>query len=127
MDTQPHYKRLVVIRIEARDGTASGASIPGGPKETRGEVAGVSGVPNLEDGHLSLLDIALGDHIVYAKYTGSEIELAGEKYLILHEDEVLGVLHWAGEAVTESHQASFAALNQMHLSSPGMATGVLEC
>ena len=46
----------------------------------------------LEDGTLRPLDVALGDHILYGKYTGSEIRLAGEEYLIVREDEVLGVL-----------------------------------
>ncbi len=55
----------------------------------------------LEDGSLSPLEVALGDHILYGKYTGSEIKLAGEEYLIVREDEVLGVLEGAEEPATK--------------------------
>lgn len=55
----------------------------------------------LEDGNLIPLDVAVGDHILYGKYTGSEIKLAGEEYLIVREDEVLGVLKGSEKPATK--------------------------
>jgi chaperonin GroES len=61
----------------------------------------VSRGKRLDDGSLNPLDVAVGDHILYGKYTGSEIKLAGEQYLIVSEDEVLGVLEGAEEPATK--------------------------
>lgn len=55
----------------------------------------------MEDGNLIPLDVAVGDHILYGKYTGSEIKLAGEEYLIVREDEVLGVLKGSEKPATK--------------------------
>jgi chaperonin GroES len=61
----------------------------------------VSRAKRLEDGTLTPLDVKVGDHILYGKYTGSEIELAGEEYLIVREDEVFGVLVGAEKSATK--------------------------
>jgi chaperonin GroES len=61
----------------------------------------VSRGKRLEDGNLIPLDVAVGDHILYGKYTGSEIKLAGEEYLIVREDEVLGVLKGSEKPATK--------------------------
>jgi chaperonin GroES len=62
-------------------------------KPQEGKVVAVP--KRLEDGSLSPLDVSVGDHILYRKYIGNEIKLAGEEYLIVREDEVLGVLKGA--------------------------------
>ena len=94
MNIRPLHDRIVVKRIEASASTAGGLFIPDSAKEKpqEGEVVAVSRGKRLEDGTLMPLDVAVGDHILYGKYTGSEIRLAGEEYLIVREDEVLGVL-----------------------------------
>jgi chaperonin GroES len=96
MHIRPLHDRLVVKRIEARDSTVSGLLIPNSAQEKpqEGTVVAVSRGQRREDGSLSPLDVSVGDHILYGKYTGSEIKLAGEEYLIVREDEVLGV--WEG-------------------------------
>lgn len=94
MNIRPLHDRIVVKRIEGSDSTVGGLFIPDSAKEKpqEGQVIAVSRGKRLEDGTLRPLDVALGDHILYGKYTGSEIRLAGEEYLIVREDEVLGVL-----------------------------------
>jgi chaperonin GroES len=97
MHLRPLHDRIVVKRIEARDSTASGLFIPNSAQEKpqEGTVVAVSRGQRQEDGALRPLDVSVGDHILYGKYTGSEIKLAGEEYLIVREDEVLGVLEGA--------------------------------
>jgi chaperonin GroES len=94
---------MVVKRIETSDSAVGGLFIPDSAKEKphEGKVVAVSRGKRLEDGTLTPLDVAVGDHIVYGKYTGSEIQLAGEEYLIVREDDVLGVLEGAEKPATK--------------------------
>jgi chaperonin GroES len=103
MNIRPLHDRIVVKRIEASDSAVGGLFIPDSAKEKphEGKVVAVSRGKRLEDGTRTPLDVAVGDHIVYGKYTGSEIQLAGEEYLIVREDDVLGVLEGAEEPVTK--------------------------
>jgi chaperonin GroES len=103
MNIRPLHDRIVVKRIEASDSTIGGLFIPDSAKEKpqEGKVVAVSRGKRLEDGNLIPLDVAVGDHILYGKYTGSEIQLAGEEYLIVREDEVLGVLEGAEKPATK--------------------------
>jgi chaperonin GroES len=103
MNIRPLHDRIVVKRIEARDSTVGGLFIPDSAKEKpqEGKVVAVSRGKRLKDGSLNPLDVAVGDHILYGKYTGSEIKLAGEEYLIVREDEVLGVLEGAEAPATK--------------------------
>jgi chaperonin GroES len=103
MHIRPLHDRIVVKRIEARDSTVSGLLIPNSAQEKpqEGTVVAVSRGQRREDGSLSPLDVSVGDHILYGKYTGSEIKLAGEEYLIVREDEVLGVLEGAKQPAAQ--------------------------
>jgi len=68
--------------------------IPDSAKEKpqEGEVVAVGTGKRLEDGKLVPLDVQVGDRILFGKYSGSEIKLDGQEYLIMHEDDVLGIL-----------------------------------
>jgi len=103
MNIRPLHDRIVVRPIETSDGPVRGLFIPDSAKEKphEGEVVAVSRGKRLENGTLTPLDVAVGDHILYGKYTGSEIKLAGEEYLIVREDEVLGVLEGAEKPATK--------------------------
>jgi chaperonin GroES len=103
MNIRPLHDRLVVKRIESSDSTAGGLFIPDSAKEKpqEGKVIAVSRGKRLENGSLAPLDVSVGDHILYGKYTGSEIKLSGEEYLIVREDEVLGILEGAAEPATK--------------------------
>ena len=102
MNIQPLHDRIVVKRIETGASTAGGLLIPDSAKEQpqEGQVVAVSRGKRLEEGNLAPLDVAVGDRILYGKYSGSEIRLAGAEYLIVREDEVLGVLEGPEEPAT---------------------------
>src|SRR5580692_5514363 len=94
MKIRPIYDRIVVKRIEDdTEKTASGLFIPDSAKEKpqEGEVMAVGQGKRADDGKLIALDVKAGDRILFGKYSGSEIKLDGEEFLIMREDEVLGV------------------------------------
>ena len=94
MQIRPLYDRLVVRRIEQKESIQNGIIIPDTAKEKpqEAEVVAVGRGKRLEDGKVVALDVQVGDRILFGKYSGSDIKLDGEEYLILREDEVLGVL-----------------------------------
>ena len=94
MKIRPLYDRIVVKRIDEDEKTASGLIIPDSAKEKpqQGEVVAVGQGKRNDDGKLIALDVKAGDRILFGKYSGSEIKLDGEEFLIMREDEVLGVL-----------------------------------
>ena|SRR5579863_712381 len=101
MNIRPLHDRIVVRPIETSDSTAGGLLIPDSAKEKpqEGKVVAVSRGKRLEDGTRSPLDVAVGDRILYGKYMGSEIRLAGEECLMVREEEVLGVVKGVEEPV----------------------------
>jgi chaperonin GroES len=94
MNIRPLYDRLVVKRIEETERMQRGLHIPDSAKEKpqEGEVVAAGKGKRLEDGKLVPLDVQVGDRILFGKYSGSEIKLDGQEYLIMHEDDVLGIL-----------------------------------
>jgi chaperonin GroES len=100
MKFRPLHDRVVVRRIEAEEKTAGGIIIPDTAKEKpqEGEVIAVGAGKYKEDGTRQTLDVQAGDRVLFGKYSGSEIKLDGEEYLIMREDEILGIIERAGEA-----------------------------
>ena len=94
MKIRPLYDRIVVKRIEEKEQMQGGLYIPDTAKEKpqEGVVAAVGKGKRLEDGKVVPLDVQVGDRILFGKYSGSDIKLDGEEYLIMREDEVLGIL-----------------------------------
>ncbi len=94
MNVRPLYDRIVVKRIEGQETTHSGIVIPDSAKEKpqEGEVTAVGRGKRLKDGELVALDVKVGDRILFEKYSGSEIKLDGTEYIIIREDNVLGVM-----------------------------------
>jgi len=96
MEIRPLHDRIVVKRIEeSAEKTASGLFIPDSAKEKpqEGEVIAVgNGKINEKTGARQPLDVKAGDRILFGKYSGSDIKIDGNEYLIMREDEVLGVL-----------------------------------
>ncbi len=104
MNIRPLHDKIVVKPIkQSSSTTAGGLFIPDSAKEKphEGEVIAVGTGKRLEDGTVTPIDVQVGDHILYGKYTGSEIKVAGEEYLMVREDEVLGVLTSVKEAATK--------------------------
>ena len=94
MKIRPLYDRIVVKRIEDKEQMQGGLYIPDTAKEKpqEGEVVAVGKGKRLEDGKVVALDVQVGDRILFGKYSGSEIKLDGQEYMIMREDEVLGIL-----------------------------------
>ena len=99
MNIRPLYDRIVVKRIEEQETTRSGIIIPDSAKEKpqEGEVMAVGHGKRLESGELVALDVKVGDRILFGKYSGSETKLDGVEYIIMREDDVLGILDSAAK------------------------------
>ena len=94
MSIKPLHDRVVVKPIEAEEVSAGGILIPDSAKEksTKGEIVAV-GPGKLNDaGHRVAMDVAVGDRILFSKYGGTEVKLDGEDFLIMREDDILGVV-----------------------------------
>jgi len=91
---RPLQDRLIVERLESEEKTASGLYIPDTAKEKpqQGRVVAVGKGRIREDGSVQPLDVKSGDRILFGKYSGTEIKIDGNEYLILKEDDVLGVV-----------------------------------
>ena len=94
MNIRPLYDRIVVKRIEEQEQKVGGLFIPDSAKEKpqEGEVVAVGKGKRLEDGKVIPLDVQVGDRILFGKYSGSDIKLESDEFLIMREDEVLGIL-----------------------------------
>jgi len=94
LDLKPLADRVVVKVIEAEEKTKGGIVLPDTAKERpqQGEVLAVGSGRRLDDGTLVPLSVKVGDKVLFSKYGGTEVKIAGEEYLILREDDVLGVL-----------------------------------
>jgi chaperonin GroES len=99
MNVRPLHDRIVIKRIEEKETVKGGIIIPDTAKEKpqEGEVIAV-GKGKREKGELIALDVKVGDRILFGKYSGTEIKLEGEEYLIIREDEVLGVIEGTAKA-----------------------------
>ncbi len=97
MNIRPLYDRIVVKRIEQKEQIQGGIIIPDTAKEKpqEGEVVAVGQGKRLENGKVAALDVKPGDRILFGKYSGNEIKIDGEEYVIMREDEVLGILEGA--------------------------------
>jgi chaperonin GroES len=94
MDIRPLHDRVVVKRIEEGETMQGGLYIPDSAKEKpqQGEVVAVGKGKRTEEGKQLPMDVQVGDRILFGKYSGSDIKLDGNEYLIMREDEILGVL-----------------------------------
>ena len=94
MDIRPLHDRVLVRRLEESESTVGSIIIPDSAKEKpqQAEVVAVGSGKILENGQRAGLDIKAGDRILFGKYSGSEVKVEGSEYLILREDEILGVL-----------------------------------
>ena len=104
MNIRPLYDRIVVKRIEEQETTRNGIVIPDSAKEKpqEGEVMAIGHGKRIEDGTLVPLDVKAGDRILFGKYSGSEITLIGTEYIIMREDDVLGVLDSTAQAAKKT-------------------------
>lgn len=94
MNLRPLHDRVLVKRLEEQESKRGGLFIPDSAKEKpqQAEVIAVGSGKLLEDGTRATPDVKAGDKILFGKYSGSDIRIDGNEYLILREDEILGVL-----------------------------------
>jgi chaperonin GroES len=94
MNLRPLHDRVLVKRLEEQESKRGGLFIPDSAKEKpqQAEVVAVGTGKLLEDGTRATPDVKAGDKILFGKYSGSDIRIDGNEYLILREDEILGVL-----------------------------------
>jgi len=100
MNVRPLHDRILIKRIEEKETVKGGIIIPDTAKEKpqEGEVIAVGHGKKTDKGEVIALDVKAGDRILFGKYSGTEIKLDGEEYLIIREDEVLGVIEGTAKA-----------------------------
>jgi chaperonin GroES len=100
MKVRPLHDRILIKRIEEKETIKGGIIIPDSAKEKpqEGEVIAVGHGKKTEEGKVVPLDVKAGDRILFGKYSGTEIKIDDQEYLIVREDEVLGVLEGAAKA-----------------------------
>ena len=91
---RPLHDRIIVKRLEEEQKTKGGIIIPDSAKEKpqEGEVLAVGNGKVLDDGKKVPLDVKVGDKILFSKYSGTDIKIDGEEYLIIKEDDVQAIV-----------------------------------
>ena len=104
MNFRPLHDRILIKRIEEKETAKGGIIIPDTAKEKpqEGEVVAVGHGKKTEEGKVIALDVKAGDRILFGKYSGAEIKIDDQEYLILKEEEVLGVVE--GKAAAASRK-----------------------
>jgi chaperonin GroES len=94
MNFRPLHDRILVERVEEKEAVKGGIIIPDTAKEKpqEGKVIAVGHGKKTEEGKVIALDVKAGDRILFGKYSGAEIKMEDQEYLILREEEVLGIL-----------------------------------
>ncbi len=94
MKIRPLHDRIIVERLEEETKTAAGIIIPDSAKEKpqQGNVIAVGKGKTTEDGKIMPLDVKVGDKVLFGKYAGTDIKIDGKEYLMMREDDVLGVV-----------------------------------
>ncbi len=94
MNIRPLHDRVIVKRVEPETRTASGLYIPGaaGEKPDQGEVLAVGPGKRDDAGKLIPMDVKVGDRVLFGKYSGQAVKVGGEEYLVMREEDIMGVL-----------------------------------
>ena len=100
VNVTPLHDRVLVRRLEEKESVKGGIIIPDTAKEKpqEGKVIAVGHGKKTEEGKVIALDVKAGDRILFGKYSGTEITIDDQAYLIVREDDVLGVLERAAKA-----------------------------
>ena len=94
MNVRPLHDRVLVKRVEEKETVKGGIIIPDTAKEKpmEGEVIAVGAGKVADDGKRVALDVKAGDKILFGKYSGTEIKIDGQEYIIMREDEILAII-----------------------------------
>ena len=91
---RPLHDRVIIQRLDAETKSSGGIVIPdtAAEKPIRGKVMAVGKGKILESGDVRPLDVKVGDHILFGKYSGTEVKVDGEEYLVMREEDVMAVI-----------------------------------
>ncbi|MGR8931970.1 MAG: co-chaperone GroES [Gammaproteobacteria bacterium] len=94
MKIRPLHDRVVVKRVEEETKTAGGIVLPGSAAEkpSEGEVLAVGPGKALDNGQVRALEVKVGDKVLFGKYSGTEVKVGGEQYIIMREEDIMGIL-----------------------------------
>ncbi len=94
MNIRPLHDRVIVKRVEAERTTASGIVIPdsAGEKPDQGEVLAVGPGKRDDNGKQITLDVKVGDRVLFGKYAGQAVKVAGDEVLVMREEDIMGVV-----------------------------------
>jgi len=94
MNIRPLHDRIIVRRLEEERLSAGGILIPdtAAEKPMQGEVLAVGKGKLLDSGEVRALEVKVGDRVLFGKYSGTEVKLAGEQILVMREEDIMGVL-----------------------------------
>ena len=94
MNIRPLHDRIIVERLEEETTTAAGIIIPDTAKEKpqQGKIVAVGKGKVTEDGKVLPMDVKVGDRVLFGKYAGTDIKIEGKEYLMMREDDILGVV-----------------------------------
>jgi chaperonin GroES len=94
MNIRPLHDRVVVRRIEEVRTSPGGIVIPdsAAEKPVEGEIVAVGNGKVLDNGDRRNLDVKVGDRVLFGKYSGTEVKVAGEQYLVMREEDIMGVI-----------------------------------
>ena len=100
MHFRPLHDRVLVRRIDAEEKTAGGIIIPDTAKEKpqEGEIVAAGPGGRNEQGQLTPIDVKPGDRVLFGKWSGTEVKIDGQDYLIMKESDLLGVVDKTGAA-----------------------------
>ena len=94
MNIKPLHDRIIVKRSDAETTTAAGIIIPDSAKEKpqEGEIMAVGSGIRKEDGTIIPLEVKVGDKVLFGKYAGTEIKLDGDEFLMMKEEDIMGII-----------------------------------
>ena len=94
MNIRPLHDRVIVKRVEEETTSPGGIVLPGSATEKpqRGEVVAVGNGRIMDNGEVRALDVKAGDQVLFGKYSGSEVKVDGEEYLVMKEEDIIGII-----------------------------------
>ncbi len=94
MNIRPLHDRVLIKRVDEETKTAGGIVLPGtaAEKPSRGTVLAVGRGKLLSNGDVRPLTVQVGDHILFGKYSGNEVKIDGDEYIVMREDEIMAIL-----------------------------------
>jgi chaperonin GroES len=94
MNIRPLHDRVIVRRLEEERKSPGGIVIPdtAAEKPIQGEVVAVGKGKILENGDVRPMDVKVGDRVLFGKYSGTEVKVSGDEYLVLREEDIMGVI-----------------------------------